>query len=445
MQPHSAASLFEASKDTTQRRGSDFSYPVVARPGLHRILRKEGVNENQTPGLVSGGVYPWIPKEVYDVKADKHRVQLIVNAIKSRRDIEFKELADKLIVPEQTLEQKVLQRRGANADQSTRVASGPKNRDHRVTLSLDPHQHASPVVPKHDMKTKKLVLPAKRMGLLPLGFGHLRIPFGGKNYQTKRSDTNQELKKTFDPVDCSLLLEDHKGIEEAKKLKKRVQKLDKERAQRYLVSMGISKAIPPGLSSDAIQREKEYRAKKDSLLNPHVVDQLAKNAVNNLSQNNPIFWSMDAKVDFEKLSSSIEKPSQKAKPHRGNVLFELLKHPSPSGLKKTNFQSNTDRDLKMDRGDRLAYDSNQLRKSAADAGPYATGSQLLTTKSLSSLGNTLQAYQTTLAEGSGRAPRSKPNSLRFQLVDIRASQDSEPKPAKVDVTRLPYLYISPSI
>ena len=145
-----------------------------------------------------------------------------------------------------------------------------------------------------DLKSKRIVLPSKRMGLLPLGFGHLRIPYGGKDYQAKRTDIGEQPKKSFDPVDCSLLLEDQQGIEEAKRLQKRTEKIDKERAKRYLVSMGLSKAVPPSYSPDAVRREKEYQAKKDNLLNPQVVEKVARNALENLAQNNPIFWSMDA-------------------------------------------------------------------------------------------------------------------------------------------------------
>src|SRR3990167_4386216 len=94
------------SKTQSQRPGSEISYPIVSKPGIHRILRKEGISPDQTEGLVSGGIYPWIPKDVYTIKSDKQRVQLIVNAIKSKRDIEYKELSDKLVVPEVSLEEK---------------------------------------------------------------------------------------------------------------------------------------------------------------------------------------------------------------------------------------------------------------------------------------------------------------------------------------------------
>jgi hypothetical protein len=61
--------------------------------------------------------------------------------------------------------------------------------------------------------------------LLPLGYNHLRIPFGGKNmkYVTK---TQESERKTFDPVDSSLLIQDNEGHNLIKKLKTRVRSIE---------------------------------------------------------------------------------------------------------------------------------------------------------------------------------------------------------------------------
>jgi hypothetical protein len=80
--------------------------------------------------------------------------------------------------------------------------------------------------------------------LLPLGYNHLKVPFGGKNLaqtlKTQESDT-----KTFDPVNSSLLVQDQEGLKLIKKLKKRVDKIQ------------INRSNPEG--SQKIKREVHFK------------------------------------------------------------------------------------------------------------------------------------------------------------------------------------------
>lgn len=65
--------------------------------------------------------------------------------------------------------------------------------------------------------------------LLPIGYNHINVPFGGKT-SFSAFKTQEAEKKIFDPMNSSLLVQDQEGFKLVKQLKNRVDKIQHDRS-----------------------------------------------------------------------------------------------------------------------------------------------------------------------------------------------------------------------
>jgi hypothetical protein len=221
----------------------------------------------------------------------------------------------------------------------------------------------------------------------------LARPFGGKQLKRVHKTLENE-RRSFDPVDSSLLLQDHTGFNLTKKLHSRVHSIEKEQ-RNYLLSPQPSKR------DDFKPKRVLHESIKRCMLKPMFIESVLTSTKKVLASQPQL---KDAKINWSNLNIDhiIESMNKKTKPKNSKndhcvELYEISKLPAEI----------RDKHCQKDRPTEVHFFVNSKK----------------TTNS------------STLMKASPSLSPDKNNQNRL----------NGKKDQPFDVTRLPYLYLCPSI